>query len=262
VSEESGWRARSKSLQDSVSIAGETADQNARQLYEFGPYRLDPAERKLFRGSEIVALPPKAFDTLVLMVRNSGHLLEKDELMRTLWPDAFVEEGSLSNNIFLLRKAIFLLRKALGEDTAFIETVPRRGYRFVGTVRQFPLGGSGVRKDEAKSFPDPGPGPTETSRRLDRQKVGTGILAGAICTFATVVLYFKFQPRAEPSNFTAVPFAAYPGVEGCPAFSPDGSQIVFSWGVLVPPGFEGANCCICSCSKIHILFHSALCARE
>ena len=173
-----------------------------------------------------MALPPKAFDTLVLMVRNSGHLLEKDELMRTLWPDAFVEEGSLSNNIFLLRKA-------LGEDTAFIETVPRRGYRFVGAVRQFPLGGSGVREDEAKSFPDPGPGPipipTETPRRLDWRKVGNGILAGAICAIATVLVYFKFQPRPEPSNFTAVPFAAYPGVAGCPAFSPDGSQIVFSW---------------------------------
>ena len=76
-------------------------------------------------------LTPKAFDTLVLLVRNSGHLLEKDELISTLWPDTFVEEGSLSNNIFLLRKA-------LGEDPAFIETVPRRGYRFVGAVRQLP----------------------------------------------------------------------------------------------------------------------------
>jgi len=65
------------------------------------------------------------------LVRNSGHLLEKDELISMLWPETFVEEGSLSNNIFLLRKA-------LGENPAFIETVPRRGYRFVGAVRQFP----------------------------------------------------------------------------------------------------------------------------
>jgi DNA-binding winged helix-turn-helix (wHTH) protein len=86
----------------------------------------------LLRGNEIVALTPKAFDTLHLLVRNSGRLLEKDDLIRILWPDTFVEEGSLSNHIFLLRKA-------LGEDLAFIETVPRRGYRFVGAVRQFPL---------------------------------------------------------------------------------------------------------------------------
>ena len=101
------------------------------RLYEFGPFRLDPAERKLLRGNEIVALTPKAFDTLHLLVRNSGRVLEKDELISMLWPDTFVEEGSLSNHIFLLRKA-------LGEDPTFIETVPRRGYRFVGAVRQFP----------------------------------------------------------------------------------------------------------------------------
>ena len=68
---------------------------------------------------------------LVMLVRNNGHLMEKDELIRSLWPDAFVEEGNLSNNVFVLRKA-------LGNDHEYIETVPRRGYRFVGAVRQLP----------------------------------------------------------------------------------------------------------------------------
>ena len=90
------------------------------ELYEFGPFRLEPDERKLLRGNEIVELTPKAFDTLLLLVRNSGHLLEKDELINMLWPETFVEEGSLSNNIFLLRKA-------LGED-------PRSLKRFPGGV--------------------------------------------------------------------------------------------------------------------------------
>jgi DNA-binding response OmpR family regulator len=76
------------------------------EIYEFGPFRLERAERKLFRGSEIVALTPKAFDALCLLVRNSGHLIEKEDLIRMLWPDTFVEEGSLSNNIFLLRKVL------------------------------------------------------------------------------------------------------------------------------------------------------------
>jgi TolB-like protein/DNA-binding winged helix-turn-helix (wHTH) protein/Tfp pilus assembly protein PilF len=131
VREETRRRFISESSRDSSSAAKEVPSQGPMRLYEFGPFRLDPAERKLLRGDEIVALTPKAFDTLHLLVRNGGRVLEKDELIRMLWPDTFVEEGSLSNHIFLLRKA-------LGEEPAFIETVPRRGYRFVGAVRQFP----------------------------------------------------------------------------------------------------------------------------
>src|SRR5271167_349067 len=131
MSDEIAKRRGSKDIRESPSAAKDTPSQETLRLYEFGPFRLDPAERKLLRGNEIVALAPKAFDTLLLLVRNSGHLMEKDELIAMLWPDTFVEEGSLSNNVFLLRKA-------LGEDTEFIETVPRRGYRFVGAVRQFP----------------------------------------------------------------------------------------------------------------------------
>lgn len=109
----------------------ETPLPQALESYEFGPFRLEPGERRLLRGAENVTLTPKAFDTLYVLVRNSGHLLEKDELIGMLWPDTFVEEGSLSNNIFLLRKA-------LGDNPEYIETVPRRGYRFVGTVRRLP----------------------------------------------------------------------------------------------------------------------------
>jgi TolB-like protein/DNA-binding winged helix-turn-helix (wHTH) protein/Tfp pilus assembly protein PilF len=131
VSEETPRRAVSEGLRHSPSATKDTPSQDTLRLYEFGPFRLDPAEHKLLRGNEIVALTPKAFDTLLLLVRNSGHLMEKDDLIRMLWPNSFVEEGSLSNNIFLLRKA-------LGEAPSFIETVPRRGYRFIGAVRQFP----------------------------------------------------------------------------------------------------------------------------
>jgi DNA-binding winged helix-turn-helix (wHTH) protein len=127
VSEETRHRVTSEGLRDSPAVAKQTPSQETLRPYEFGPFRLDPAERKLLRGNEIVALTPKAFDTLHLLVKNSGHLLEKDHLIAMLWPDTFVEEGSLSNNIFLLRKA-------LGEDPPYIETVSRRGYRFIGTV--------------------------------------------------------------------------------------------------------------------------------
>ena len=99
--------------------------------YEFGPFRLDARERLLLHDEEIVPLSPKAFDMLVALVENSGHLLEKKELMQRLWPNTFVEEGSLAQNISLLRKAL-----DENESQKFIETVPRRGYRFVATVRK------------------------------------------------------------------------------------------------------------------------------
>jgi TolB-like protein/DNA-binding winged helix-turn-helix (wHTH) protein/Tfp pilus assembly protein PilF len=101
------------------------------RFYEFGPFVLDPAEHTLLRQGESVPLRPKVFDTLLMLVKNSGHLVEKGELMSAVWPGQFVEEGNLN-------KTISMLRQALGESTEgnhFIETVPKRGYRFVADVR-------------------------------------------------------------------------------------------------------------------------------
>jgi len=106
VSEERQQQSGPEGLRDSPVVAKEMPSRETLRLYEFGPFRLDPAERRLLRDNEIVALTPKAFDTLHLLVRNSGRLLEKDDLIRILWPDTFVEEGSLSNHIFLLRKTL------------------------------------------------------------------------------------------------------------------------------------------------------------
>ena len=66
------------------------------QTYAFGPFRLVPGERILRRGDQVLTLPPKAFETLLILVRNSGHLMRKEDLMTALWPDSFVEEGSLA----------------------------------------------------------------------------------------------------------------------------------------------------------------------
>jgi len=99
--------------------------------YEFGPFRLDATERVLLRDAEPVPLTPKVFDTLLVLVQNQGRMLEKEELIQTLWPDSIVEEGNLSQNIFILRKA---LGKHPNEPQ-YIETIPRRGYRFVASVR-------------------------------------------------------------------------------------------------------------------------------
>src|SRR5579864_577675 len=96
-------------------------------LFEFGRFRLDAGQRVLFRDGELISLAPKAFDTLLELVESEGRVLDKEELLRRLWPDTFVEEGSLAKNISILRKV-------LGEGVEgqqYIQTVPKRGYRFV-----------------------------------------------------------------------------------------------------------------------------------
>src|SRR6478672_6100171 len=95
-------------------------------FYEFGPFRLNVQERLLVKDSEVVPLTPKVFETLLVLVEHSGHVLAKEDLMNRLWPDTFVEECSLTQNISLLRRA---LDEAPG-SRHYIETIPKRGYRF------------------------------------------------------------------------------------------------------------------------------------
>src|SRR3979409_33774 len=102
------------------------------EFYEFGRFRVKSDERVLLRGEELVPLAPKAFDILLALLENDGRIVNKDDLMKKVWPNTFVEEGNLTQNVSLLRKA-------LGESansSQFIETVPRRGYRFVAPVNR------------------------------------------------------------------------------------------------------------------------------
>ena len=103
-----------------------------RQLYEFGPYCLDAEERRLTCAGKSISLAPKVLDTLVVLVENSGRVLEKEELLKTLWPDTYVEESNLTTYVSQLRKAL----GEASEGQSYIETVPRRGYRFVATVKR------------------------------------------------------------------------------------------------------------------------------
>jgi DNA-binding winged helix-turn-helix (wHTH) protein/TolB-like protein/Flp pilus assembly protein TadD len=100
--------------------------------YDFGPFRVNVTERLLQRDGEIVSLTPKVFDTLLVLVENNGHVVEKNELMQQLWPDSFVEESSLTQNVSLLRRAL----SEGAPDVNYIETIPKRGYRFVAEVRE------------------------------------------------------------------------------------------------------------------------------
>jgi len=105
-----------------------------RSSYEFGPFRVEPRERRLLRAGEVVPLRPKVFDVLLVLVRNSGHILSKDELMKLVWPNVAVEEGNLA-------RSVSTLRSALGEtrhEQTYIETIPWLGYRFVASVKEVP----------------------------------------------------------------------------------------------------------------------------
>jgi DNA-binding winged helix-turn-helix (wHTH) protein/TolB-like protein len=100
-------------------------------FYEFGPFHLDPTQRLLRREGEPIRLQPKIFDLLLFLVQRSGQLVEKEEIIRRLWPDSFVEEGNLTNNVSILRREL----SDTGKDPKYIQTVPKHGYRFIAAVR-------------------------------------------------------------------------------------------------------------------------------
>jgi DNA-binding winged helix-turn-helix (wHTH) protein len=97
------------------------------QLYKFGQFCLDVSERVLIRDGRVVPLSPKLFDTLLVFIENRGRILGKDELMQMIWPNTFVEESNLTHNISQIRRAL--------GDGEYIETIPRRGYRFISEVQ-------------------------------------------------------------------------------------------------------------------------------
>jgi Tol biopolymer transport system component/DNA-binding winged helix-turn-helix (wHTH) protein len=141
--------------------------QSYTRLYEFGAFRLDEAERVLWRGEEMIVLPPKVFDTLWMLVKEGGRVVSKSELMESIWADAFVEESNVSQNIYMLRRT-------LGVDEQgrqFIETVPRRGYRLAIPVRLLDAAPINGAKDSqafaATQGPAPQP-PTPPSRPAEK----------------------------------------------------------------------------------------------
>src|SRR5262249_10590119 len=168
------FRSRLKSLQIVLKAVMSLRGQS---LYEFGPFQLDHAERRLSQQGRAVPLTPKAFQTLLVLVENSGRVVDKEELLKKVWPDTFVEEATLAQNVFTLRKQ-------LGDDRSeavYIETVPKRGYRFVAPVRLIEL--AQVKEPVAQA-----PDPVKPKEGLSRQR--KWLIAGiVICAVAVTAGY-------------------------------------------------------------------------
>ncbi|MGH9627598.1 MAG: winged helix-turn-helix domain-containing protein [Bryobacteraceae bacterium] len=174
--------------------------------YEFGSFRLDATNRLLYRDGDLVRLPPKVADTLLILVAARGQVLSKDEMMKRLWPDTFVEEGTLA-------QYVFLLRKTLGNSSAWIENHPRRGYRFLAPVTER---NADLSPEDSRSGSDiqevavKNPGPFRQPR----------VIANALVVLSVVlaVLVWASQkenaPHSTLGSVAVLPFRAVPASGG------------------------------------------------
>lgn len=230
-------------------------------FYYFSGFRLDVQKRRLMRDDEPVPLTPKEFELLFFLIQNSDRVVEKDELLEAIWKDTFVEEGTLTRNVSWLRKK--LAAHAAGE-TKFIETLPKRGYRFLPVISKnenailieeqtiehieieeiIEIEPNAleivVNKNQSAKIPskDFKALPAAPAKRAFSPLFALFVLLilGSTVFIAYRSYSFEKQTKIVVASKIA-PFSGLPGRENAPAFSPDGKQMVFSWD----GGIEGGN---------------------
>ena len=181
----------------------------------FGPFSIDIQERILEREGQPVALTPKAFDLLAALLEEPGQPRVQGRTLRRVWPDTFVEESNLAYNVFAVRKAL----GDTAEDATYIETVPKRGYRFKAPVTTVARGPPRRRAAPERAAP----------RSLWRSRPWT--VAATVPALGLTVLMGTAWWRAPWSGAPphAVPLTSLAGVLSSPSLSPDGRYVVFSW---------------------------------
>jgi Tol biopolymer transport system component/DNA-binding winged helix-turn-helix (wHTH) protein len=194
----------------------EAAPEKAVRFYEFGAFVVDRQKCVLLRDGNVVPLTPKAFEILLVLIQNRGLVLEKDQLLKTIWSDTVVDENNLARNISALRKA---LGEAPGEHQ-YVVTVPGRGYRFVASVRDV--------EEDAEPIVEPvrlGQVEGHTRRRF----VVAGALAAGLVIVATLLSWTTQQSRGRPPAQRRLWQLTFdPGLESEPAWSRDGHLLAYS----------------------------------
>lgn len=188
------------------------------ESFRFGPYQFLSKDRILLRNGTAIDLKPKELDLLTLFVGQPGKLLTKEQIMEALWPDTIVEESNLSVQISALRRV-------LGDDPSrgdYIETVPRRGYRFRMDVSSLPpVGPHGIP-------------PSSPQGPLFRGKWGIFILATLLTLLIGTTVAFIVIPT--PSTWVPIPLAISPDLETGPALSPEGDRVIYDVLETAPQG--------------------------
>ena len=185
-------------------------DPNA--VWLFGPFSLDPEQRVLLRDGKPIALTSKAFEILNLLVENHGRALSKEEMIRQVWPDSFVDESNLTQHIFHLRKVLGDTQ----EGRAYIETLPRHGYRFVAAVQQAPA----KRAEDAVTSADASRAPAEDgSRSSTKLRWVIGVAAGLVLAVLTLVYVERgriLAPTAASGGKVMLAVLAFENLSGDP----------------------------------------------
>lgn len=194
---------------------------NGQQLYRFADFTLDAEENVLRRDGSTVSLTPKMFDLLLVLVKNHGRILDKDFLLEAVWPDSFVEEGNITFNIRQLRIA-------LGDDAQsplYIETVPRRGYRFMAKVEE-------VAADDIDDIPIRGQNSYIADSGVRKRLLPLGVIALLLIVAIAIGAWFVRSKGNGTMPLLSASFASEKlsttGAVFAAAISPDGKKVVYS----------------------------------